>query len=54
MIEYIPLKKVLPKGMDAKTARRYLRDSEFSPHDGKWEFPKRRAEKVEEYLIEHR
>lgn len=52
--DYIPLKHVLPKNMTAKVARSHLRSQEkFKPHDGRWEFPRKTAERVESFLIDH-
>lgn len=52
--DYIPLKHVLPKDMSAKGARVLLRNqSKFKQHSGRWEFPRKTAERVEQYLVEH-
>lgn len=52
--DYIPLKHVLPRDMSAKSARVLLRNqNKFKPHDGRWEFPKKAAERVEGFLTEH-
>jgi hypothetical protein len=51
--DYIPLKHVLPQDMSAKSARVILRNqNKFKPHDGRWEFPKKTAERVEGFLVE--
>jgi hypothetical protein len=51
--DYIPLKHVLPKNMNAKVARSHLRgDGKFKQHDGRWEFPRKTAERVESFLTE--
>lgn len=52
---YVPLKRVLPKGMQPKRARAILRsDRKFKPHEGRWEFPKKQVDKVSEYLIQNK
>jgi hypothetical protein len=51
--DYIPLKHVLPKGMTAKVARSHLRNQDkFRPRDGRWEFPRKTAERVESFLVD--
>lgn len=52
--DYIPLKHVLPKDMSAKNARVLLRNQEkFKQHDGRWEFPRKTADKVGGFLVDH-
>lgn len=52
--DYIPLKHVLPKGMSAKVARSHLRNqTKFHQRDGRWEFPRKTADRVENFLVDH-
>ena len=48
----LPLKKILPAGMDPKVARRKLRAANFSGHDSRarWEFTPAQAKKAQEIL----
>ena len=51
--DYVPLKHVLPRDMSAKSARVLLHNqTRFKQHDGRWEFPRKTAERVETFLIE--
>lgn len=51
--DWVPLKHVLPKDMNAKVARQHLRDDgKFHPHEGRWEFPRKTADRVESFLVE--
>jgi hypothetical protein len=52
--DYIPLKHVLPRDMTAKNARVILRSqSKIRQHEGRWEFPRKTAEKVQDLLVDH-